>query len=524
MFDSETEGFEPRWLRENPKNNQKRHGRKVSGGARSLTPCSSVVSVAPNPGEVLKNARLLDYKDMKKRCVTTRIATFAVALLLPVTVLGQAIVTDVIDAADENDPFDANIQLRFEMDQISGTIHREYPCFKGSAECPNGSAILPKRELAFEQKIQKLVINPKIGLYKDLEVGVDIPVILLDQTKLSFAEGVTAETSSVAPPSTVDGGSFSLIQVGEGAPYVGESRSGLGDIDLKLRYAPFNYERDETEPTWVLAVRYTLPTGKIRKGDNVAVGQGVHALDLSTTISRRTFSWLEPYFSFHGTFRFPEAGSLFVGQGTQTLQQPGNILGIMLGTEFIPWEEAGGDDPLRSARLEIDMGVSADFVFEGREYTPLFEGLANSPCSQNPSCLLTASTRDIRDTTFSGEPGRTDGITDVEQYGVLAGWFGLHYQPVRYVQLGAVFGYERETSHFLTNADPGKDLSGDGPVTEAAVVAGETVNEFSPTYIEAIDAPAGQNGQDGLTASSPTRFRQEDYNNFNLMLHLTTKF
>lgn len=451
---------------------------------------------------------------MNKRCSFNRLTVFALAFLLPAPAFGQAIVTDVIDAADENDPFDANIQLRFELDQITGTINREYPCFAGNDVCPNASSILPKRELAFEQTIQKLVINPKIGIYKDVELGVEIPIILLDQVKLRLAEGVDQSTSSVGE----------LLQVGENEPFIGGSRSGMGDLKLGFRYSPFNYERDITEPTWVLALAYTMPTGKIKKGDNTAVGHGVHSLDLSTTISRRTFLWLEPYFSFHGSFRFPEAGSLFESTGTQTLQQPGNIIGIMLGTEFIPWEEKGGEDPLRSARLEFDLGMSADFVFEGREYTPLFEGLANSPCNDDPACILTASTRDIRAGLSPSEAGRSDGITDVEQYGIFSAWFGLHYQPVRYVQFGAVFGYDRQTPHFLTNADPGKDLSGDGPVTENATLAnGTTINEFSPTYIEALDAPGGQNGN-GVSSNDPTRFRQEDYNNFNVVLHLTTKF
>ena len=404
-------------------------------------------------------------------------------------------------------------------------------CFAG-AQCEKGasaptltdSKIVEASELDFERIIQKMVINPKIGLYKDLEIGVDIPIVLLDQTTLSFAEGVTEDSS------TLTNGQTKLIEIGNNAPYVGTDRSGLGDLELKLRYSPFNYERDQTEPTWLLAVSYTLPTGQIKKGDNTAVGMGVHALDLSTTISRRTFAWLEPYFSFHGTFRFPEAGSLFTNEGTQTLQQPGNVLGIMLGTEFIPWEEVGGEDPQRSARLELDLGFAADFIFEGREYTPLFDALANSPCNLDQNCLLTASSRDLLDKDFDGDYASTNGITDVEQYGVLAGWFGLHYQPVRYVQLGAVFGYEHQTPHFLTNADPGKDLSGDGPVTEDGSVGGRIVNEFSPTYIEALDAPAGQNnkvqenGNSLVQANDATRFRQSSYHNFNFLLHLTTKF
>ena len=79
-------------------------------------------------------------------------------------------------------------------------------------------------------------------------------------------------------------------------------------MDISLRYAPFNFERDPTEPTWVLGVRYTLPVGAIKTGENTGVGEGIHAIDLSTTISRRSLSLAGTLLFVSRNLPFPEGG------------------------------------------------------------------------------------------------------------------------------------------------------------------------------------------------------------------------
>ena len=424
----------------------------------------------------------------------------------PTPLFAQAFVTDVIDAGDEDDPFDAIIRVWYELSIVNGRISREAPCVAGSADaCLSGSEVVPKKELEYDRTLHQLIINPRIGIYKDLELSVDIPIVLLDQTKLTLAD---PSNTSVVSDFTNPSSPSNLIQIGADNPFVGPARAGLGDISFALRYAPLNFQRDETSPTWVLALRYTAPLGEVKTASNTAVGEGLHALDLSSTISRRALPWLEPYFSFHGTFRFGGTDTLFVDSDTQTLSRPGNILGIELGTQIIPWE-----DKLADARFEMDFGIAADFVFEGREYTPLFDALGNSPCNDDPACLLT---------TYKRDPSlSTNGITDVEQYGLFRGWAGLHYQPIKYIQLGAKFSYLRQTPHFITNADPGKDLNGDGVVTaDAAFAEGPNKNEYSPIYVEGIDAPAGHQDLNG----QPTRFRIQGSDHFQVLFHLTGKF
>ena len=446
--------------------------------------------------------------DSALRKLLSRTVTVA-ALLLPATASAQAIVTDVLDAADGEDPFDAVIEIRYDFLSHAADITREFPCYRtdGNAACSAQDLVLFGNELKAKRTIHTMTISPRLGLYHDLELALDLPIILFDQTKLDFASNVSDTVNSTVDKAGNADQSIFLV------PNVGQQRSGFGDMSIGLKYAPYNYQRDKTEPTWVLGLTYTAPTGKVRKADNTEVGQGIHALKIFTTISRRALPWIEPYFDFHGVFRFPASDTLFVDGGpTQTLVSPGNSMGLKLGTEFIPWEDEQAD-----ARVEIDLGMLADYFFEGREYTDLFDALGASQCNGNPACELTAHTLDVKDKTkAAAEWSRTNGITDVEHYANFGTWIGLHYQPVKYIQFGASFGINWQTDHLLTNADPGKDLDKDGQVLET----GTAGNEFNPTYVEAIDAPAG----DRELSGNSSRFRQESAMDLMFQFHLTGKF
>ena len=164
----------------------------------------------------------------------------------------QAIVTDVIDAADDNDPFDATIQLRYEREVSQGSVTREVV---------SDSAIVPNNEFSFNRTIQRMVVNPRIGLYRDLELNIDIPIVFIDQTKLTYdLDSATVLQGDPALFPSVDG------------QFVGFERQGLGDMRFQLRYSPFNYQREVTEPTWVIAVAYIAPTGEVKRANNKGVG------------------------------------------------------------------------------------------------------------------------------------------------------------------------------------------------------------------------------------------------------------
>ncbi len=114
---------------------------------------------------------------MKMNWLLTCLLGLSSLLLATSGAFAQAIVTDVIDAADENDPVDINIQIRFEQETISGNINRELVCLEGTgAENCSRDQITSQESLDFSRTIRTLHIHPKLGIYHDLELGVDIPL------------------------------------------------------------------------------------------------------------------------------------------------------------------------------------------------------------------------------------------------------------------------------------------------------------------------------------------------------------
>jgi hypothetical protein len=351
-----------------------------------------------------------------------------------------------------------------------------------------------------------MFIDPRMGLYKDLELYFVLPIVLSDQTKLKFDTGVNYDNSTVVQDYndlTYDKENTLFL-----VPFNGPERSGFGDMHAGIRYAPFNQERDWTRPSWVVGMEWTFPTGQVKRTTNKGVGRGLYEMELYTALSRRLLPWVEPFFGLQGTLRFPSDASLFKDHGkTQTLYQPGHSLGIQLGTEIIPWEQARED-----RRLTLEFGGGAEYTFEGRDYTVLFDALGGGQCSVDGACDLTrfkpGNTSLHHDPSDATKAPRSDGITDVENYGVFDGWVGLAIQPIKFVELGVKFKLVYEQGHFITFADAGKDLDGENNVQEKN---GKGQNEFNPVYNETYDKIG-------------TRFRVEDSLGYVLSFTLAGKF
>lgn len=418
---------------------------------------------------------------------------------LPSVEADAAELTDVLDAFDGPDPFDFAMRLRFLSDTRTSTVARQVKCLAGDAiggqVCPDASGIVLAKELAYERVRNVMAIDARFGLYKDMEVYLSLPIVLWDQWQHDFADGVTKENSTIRTPT--DNESLFAID------YASNQRSGLGDMQLGLRWAPFNWYRDATEPSWVIGVDYTLPTGTPMTAQNDTVGYGLSELQLYTTISRRTLRMLEPYFHLRSIIRFGSQDGLFVSHGqTQTQEAPGAVIGTQVGLSVLPWE-----NNVRDERVEIEGGFGMDYVFRGREYTEVWEALASpsNPCQASQGCTNTLNTKSALDA--SGQMTQTDGITDVEAYGRFAGWVGVHYQPVKFFQVSGRLGWVTETPHFITYGDYGKNLDSN-PAVEQSNKQGQ--NEYSPTFLPSVDTPG-------------SRLRVQDVSTFGLMLSIQGK-
>ena len=423
-------------------------------------------------------------------------------LILAATPARAAQITEVQDSFEEGHPFGLSLHVRYQYINDIAKVLRE------------GPAVKDERHVLYNaidvSRFQHLMhFDLAMGLYHDLELALNLPLILADQTTLDI------DTNVLELP-------FS--------EHTGAKRAGLGNIGLGLRWAPWSYTRDKKYPTWLLGLMFRIPSAQVATAGNKAVGDGVFRVEINTAISRRVTWWFEPYFDLHGSLVGTTTNkSPFANKGiedVQTLVTPGHSIGLKLGTEFIPWEVES-----KGQHFSIDTGVGLDYVFEGREYTEVFDllGSLGQDCASTGNCDAFAYERDLRDGVDSikgnflhdlavvendfdnekitkdeyqkkhdditneykssvaqGNYPVTDGITDVEHYGIYTGWLGFHLQPIKYFALGANFSFAWRQPHFITFADAGKDssLDNDGVVTGHNNL-GE--NEYNPVYLEEVD-------------------------------------
>jgi len=419
--------------------------------------------------------------------------------------------TDVLDAFDDDngDPFDGALSVRFTTETRSAVIGRQSRCLSrdvlGSV-CPNGSGFVLARELEYSRTRNTMNFDVRIGLYKDLEIYSSFPIVLSDDWKHEFVHGVSRANSTILPYQDNATGTLadrsSLFKV----PYQSTSRGGFGDMRLGFKWSPVNFFRDTGDPTWTVRVEYTAPTGTPMRADNDGVGLGLHELTFAFVGSRRALRLFEPFFGFHFTpVRSGSKGGLFTSRGpTQNYVEPGLTGGTKFGLALVPWENQKADE-----RFELEAGLGVDYTYRGREYTEIWEALAspNGPCKPSEGCNNVLHSLSELD-PVTGKPRRTDGITEVEPYTRFSGFGALHYQPIANVQLSARVAYYRETPHFITYGDVGKDLDKQNKVSQ---YNSQGQNEFSPVYLPAVDA-VGQ------------RLRVLDVSNLMFQFALTGKF
>lgn len=452
------------------------------------------------------------------------------ALLAPATA-SAADLTDVLDAFDEvwlegklvPDYFDFSIEPTFVQKLERAKITREANC-SGGERCSGEDTIIINKELRYERIINQMNLDFRIGLYKDLEFAVRLPIVFGDTRSVKFARNGGAacefnenplnpkcvnQTNSSVDPSDAriaadvqDGGEFTTYRFfslpGEEDWLEGPTRAGLGDVSFRLRWAPFNEERyvDPVNEVWgrehgrsslVLGFEYTAPTADIATNErgNESVGRGLHGLRFDVAGSRR-YQYVDPYFSLTAGFWVPAADTLFKDYGSgQDRVSPGPWGEFNLGIEFIPWENITEQF---QQNFKIDLRGTFGYVGEGRDYSPLFDAFGSSACQglsasqvgptgTNPECGWIAqrwanagfeniSRMDPNNPSVfdTNHPLHADGTMDYEGYGYFGASLGLSVMPIQYVVVRTHLGLLAKQEHFMSFAKAGKDLRGRAPI------------------------------------------------------------
>ena len=414
----------------------------------------------------------------------------AAAMVWP-TIVGAADITDVIDADDGDDPYDFTAEILYSRALRRAKITREYNCPQTNRDretaCPGvgpEGTIVHTKELRYERVTHALTPVLRFGIWHDLELRVEAPIVLTDVQMLRFAGNggersspvITPETSSIAP---ADEENLFDVPV-EGLP----TRAGFGDMQFMLRWSPISQERDESRGNWTLEIGYRAPTGNVMKWDNTGVGGGTHELTFATSLSRR-YRYLDPYSRFFVTIPYSAGGSLFKDYGdAQKHVGPGAYGGFDLGMEVVPYH-----DRRKSRKFYLDVGMGAVLRGKGRDYSELFDALGRGAqsCNRDGPGGARNCGRYNPDSRSELRDAPHDGITTVDPFVTFEVHGGLGFHAGEYVRMSVDLGLAHDTEHFSSSADIGEDLDGSGLV-EADGDANYNPVEHNPTFVSAIDS------------------------------------
>lgn len=445
-------------------------------------------------------------------------------------------ITQVVDAFDEDDPFDLHLSLGYQSTWRSADILRETTIVQpGLSTGVYTPATLNVAK--FKETTSRLNTRADIGLYQDLALVVRMPIILANERELTSLDGSASQQRVVlqgAPGEQL----FSL-------PFKSPKRSGIEYLAVGLDAAVMNQARDHTKPTWVIGIegRFDVsepmhacnanpsllnpggdalqvdcadpsdadrdgvgeePIGNdpsVREGRfsgprDPGVSRGVTGLVLHTAISRRV-KYIEPYGGFRAHFEFQNSDSDYGSTDLQgaLVNHPPLRGTFLVGVNVFPWEVRD-----RFQRITLDFRFTGTYVSEGRDYSELFDALGSSDARSLRMPNYAAYMAGPNGTSVVDPSSRKvyfTGLTDVQQHGVYSLSTSFTWQAGEYVKFNAGGAFTLTQGHFITfdqscNPDFSGDVGRAGPCRSrsgSGSSAGRTTGIPNPNFRKTINDP-----------------------------------
>ncbi|MCB9652716.1 MAG: hypothetical protein H6729_01100 [Deltaproteobacteria bacterium] len=399
----------------------------------------------------------------------------AIALGAPAAVRA-AESTHVLTAVEKTRPLpELGLSVSFDRATRAADITREWIQNAGT----DSAFAADVRELRYKETVQRLLIGLRVGLFRDLEFHVTLPIVLQSDTKITFAKDVEA-TSTIIGSANADAGcdvAACPAELEYRYPITNvpaqRNRSGFGDMTLGLAWSPVVDDKDESYPTITFRGDIIVPTGATRRPDDPAalpgggdggIGLGQTTFDLSLGVSRRLRTKVptfDPYVLL--------GVKLPVATGSQKARgyEPPVSGRFVVGTEVVFYEEEAS-----SSLYGLDLAVGAEYVGVGRTYSELSDYLPNfdqtSLVDENGDGREPAQYADFANPSnyVSQRDGATCGLLSgvscgelnrVDDHLNLTGSLALRFEPTRFTRLKIGVAVELSTNHLLTTEPVGKD-------------------------------------------------------------------
>lgn len=457
--------------------------------------------------------------------MTRRLVLPAIALALFSERAEAAWPTQVLSAAEKHKALpDVHVELTWDRLLKQAKITREWIQDDGGT-----LTALDVKELRYKEITQRLLIDLRVGIYHDLELHLQAPIILQSDSELRYAAGVDGRSTIAGSmnaddpqycetrgqnPCTQNNYRYPITEVPDS-----RERSGFGDMTFGLSWSPVVDSKDEAYPTLTLRADVIAPTGKTRDPADPAslagagggsVGLGMTVFDLSIGLSRRMrtdIPTFDPYMIFGAQIPIATASQRARGM------EPSPTGRFLVGTEIVVSE-----DVPTFQRYAIDFSFGVKYTGIGRTYSELSDYLPNfnqtavpgnrAPGTQlSPDVVQYADYDNAANYNNAGIGGASCGrlsgvpcgeLNRVDEYLQLQSQFAVHVRPAKYVLFRAGVGFGLNTDHFLTTERVGEDLDprNTADLCGGAPCAGRVnarntngVDERSKYYDPRYDAP-----------------------------------
>jgi len=477
-------------------------------------------------------------------------------------------VTQVVDAFDDDDPFDLHLSLGYQHTWKGANIRRESSVIQPGLTT-GGYGSDEMNVAKYTETTSRLNTRAAIGVYKDIQLVLRLPIILSNKRKLEGLDG-SDKVQSVVLQGAPGEQLFSL-------PFESPSRSGIEYLAIGIDAAIMNQFRDLTKPTWVVGIegRFSVSepmhacttktsglnqagpqkkcadpsdinrngrpdvtdpaSGDLLEGTNPSerkpgVSRGTTGLELHSFLSKR-IKYIEPYGGFRALFEFQNDSSDYGSTDLKgsLVNHPPLQGSIIMGLNVIPWEIRD-----QFQRVTIDMRFTGSYRSEGRDYSELFDAIGSSdaPSLRNPNYASYRANPAFNPNQAEGptnprsvvDPNSqkvyVTGLTDVQQHGIYTLSTELTWQAGEYVKFSLGGGYTIVQSHLITfdqacNPDFSDNLDKSGPCKTTASSAGGTSSSATgipnPNYRPVINTPG-------------RRFKVDDSSAFDAWINATVMF
>jgi hypothetical protein len=422
-------------------------------------------------------------------------------------------VTNVIDAFDDDDPFDMNVSLGFDFATKSARILRETN-IKEAGLTTGGYTANTLNVANYAESTARLIPRIDIGIYKDLAVYLKLPIILSHSRELAGIDGSENRDPNTNPAlagAPADGALFSL-------PFQSPTRSGIEYVAVGLEFndygillGRFAQHRDRTMPTVLVGIEGRFPVsepmhacndapqaGQVkcanpsdvnRNGINRPAGsndlepfegefsgerdpgvsRGTIGLEGRVLVSKR-IKYVEPYLGFKALVEFQQESSDYSITDLEgsLVNHPPLVGTVLAGIMIIPWE-----DREKFSRLTFDLRLEAQYHSEGRDYSELFDALGSSgaPTLRNPQWARYTDNPDFNESActdpdpntpcfprsvvdLNSQKTYTTGLTDVQAYGSYRLSASATWQAAKFVKLNFGMGWKQDQGHGITADQP----------------------------------------------------------------------